>query len=192
MDIPAEHLNLFKTNPSLDLNSLSLVVKGTFVVWIFPLQYSPYSVVYDPTAFMACKLVIVAWLKAYGATMKLRAPCGTAATWWRCLARAGIKVVDQVPLPSYTAIPLLLQIISLEMFRCSNGKSTIGWWHSVLSRYVRGGGFGGRKYDMVLVYMKDGCGQGRESERRAVRKVSLGSRERLRRPEWTSCPSSCV
>ena len=32
VDVPAEHLNLFKTNPSLDLNSLSLVVKGTFVV----------------------------------------------------------------------------------------------------------------------------------------------------------------
>ena len=32
MDVPAEHLNLLKTNPSLDLNSLSLVVEGTFVV----------------------------------------------------------------------------------------------------------------------------------------------------------------
>ena len=31
VDVPAEHLNLFKTNPPLDLNSLSLV-KGTFVV----------------------------------------------------------------------------------------------------------------------------------------------------------------
>ena len=79
----------------------------------FPLQYSPYSVVYDPTAFMACKLVIVAWLKAYGAATKLRAPCGTAATWWRCSARAGIEVVDQVPLPSYAAVPLLLQNILL-------------------------------------------------------------------------------
>ena len=71
----------------------------------FPLQYSPYSVVYDPTAFMACKLVIVAWLKAYGAAMKLRAPCGTVATWWRCSARAGIEVINQVPLLSYTAVP---------------------------------------------------------------------------------------
>ena len=32
VDVPAEHLNLFKTNPPLDLNSLSLVVKETFVV----------------------------------------------------------------------------------------------------------------------------------------------------------------
>ena len=32
VDVPAEHLNLFKTNLPLDLNSLSLVVKGTFVV----------------------------------------------------------------------------------------------------------------------------------------------------------------
>ena len=29
---------------------------------------------------MACKLVVVAWLIAYGAAMKPRAPCGTAAT----------------------------------------------------------------------------------------------------------------
>ena len=29
---------------------------------------------------MACKLVNVAWLKAYGAVMKPRALCGTAAT----------------------------------------------------------------------------------------------------------------
>ena len=28
LDVPTEHLNLFKTNPSLDLNSLSLVVEG--------------------------------------------------------------------------------------------------------------------------------------------------------------------
>ena len=40
----------------------------------------PYSVVYDPTAFMVCELVIVAWLKAYGATTKPRDPCGIAAT----------------------------------------------------------------------------------------------------------------
>ena len=32
LDALAEHLNFFKTNPSLDLNSLSLVVKGTLVV----------------------------------------------------------------------------------------------------------------------------------------------------------------
>ena len=38
------------------------------------LQYSSDSVVYDPTAFSVCKLVIVAWLIAYGATTKPRAP----------------------------------------------------------------------------------------------------------------------
>ena len=32
VDVPAEHLNLFKINPPLDLNSLSLVMKGTFVI----------------------------------------------------------------------------------------------------------------------------------------------------------------
>ena len=133
VDVPTEHLNLFKSNPPLDLNSLSLVVKGTFVVWIF-LCNTPYSVVYDPTAFMACKLVVVAWLIAYGATMKLRAPCGTTTTWWRCSACAGIEVVDQVPLPSYTAVPFCFKIFSLEMFRCSKGNSTTGWCRSVLSR----------------------------------------------------------
>ena len=38
------------------------------------LQYSSNSMVYDPIAFIACKMVIVTWLIAYGATMKLRAP----------------------------------------------------------------------------------------------------------------------
>ena len=32
VDVLAEHLNLFKTNPPLGLNFLSLVVKGTLVV----------------------------------------------------------------------------------------------------------------------------------------------------------------
>ena len=32
VDVPVEHLNLFKSNLPLDLNSLSLVVKGTLVV----------------------------------------------------------------------------------------------------------------------------------------------------------------
>ena len=36
-------------------------------------QYSD-SVVYDPTTFIACKLVVVAWLIAYGAVTKPRAP----------------------------------------------------------------------------------------------------------------------
>jgi hypothetical protein len=39
--------------------------------------------------------------------------------------RAGIEVVDQVLLPSYTAVPLLLQIFSLVRISvCSNGKSS--------------------------------------------------------------------
>ena len=46
----------------------------------FSLVIPPYSMVYDPTAFMACKLVVVAWLKAYGAATKPRDTCGTAAT----------------------------------------------------------------------------------------------------------------
>ena len=39
-----------------------------------PLQYSSDSVVYDPTVFIACKLVVVAWLIAYGVVTKPRAP----------------------------------------------------------------------------------------------------------------------
>ena len=73
MDVPAEHLNLLKPNPPLDLNSLSLVVKGTLVV--------ESSLAILPFILYACKLVIVAWLNAYGAATKPRAPCGTAATW---------------------------------------------------------------------------------------------------------------
>jgi hypothetical protein len=39
-----------------------------------PLQYFSDYVVYDPTAFTTSKLVIVAWLIAYGAVKELRAP----------------------------------------------------------------------------------------------------------------------
>ena len=39
-----------------------------------PLQYSFGYVVYDPITFIACKLVVVAWLIAYGATIKPRTP----------------------------------------------------------------------------------------------------------------------
>ena len=38
------------------------------------LQYFSDYVVYDPTTFIACKLVIVAWLIACGAVTKPRAP----------------------------------------------------------------------------------------------------------------------
>ena len=126
VDVPIEHLNLCKTNQSLNLNSLSLVVKGTLLFEFFSLQYSVYSVVYDPTAFMACKLVVVAWLKAYGAAMKPRAPCGTAATCdaarHALVSRLLTKYLYQVT-PPYRFV---LKIFSLEMFRCSNGKSTTG------------------------------------------------------------------
>ena len=134
VDVPAEHLNLFKSNPPLDLNSLCLVLKGTFVVWIFPLQYSSYSVVYDPTTFMACKLVIVACLIAYGAMTKLRAPMeqlphGNAARH-TLVSRLLTEYLYQVTPPycfcykyspwKYSGVP--------------NGKPTTGWWNSVLSR----------------------------------------------------------
>ena len=135
MGVPAEHLNFFKKKQICRWIWIPcpLLWRETFVVWIFPCNTPPYSVVYDPTAFMACKLVVVAWLIAYGAATTPRAPCGTTATWWRCSARVGIEVVDQVPLPSYTAVPFCYKIFSLEMFRCSNRNSTTGWCRGVPS-----------------------------------------------------------
>ena len=134
VDVPAEHLNLFKSNPPLDLNSLSLVVKGNLCCLNFSLAIPPYSVVYDPTVFMACKLVIVAWLKAYGAATKLRAPYGTAATCdaarHALVSRLLTKYLYQVTPPYH----FVLKIFSLEIFGCSNRKSTTCWCRSALSR----------------------------------------------------------
>ena len=80
MDVPTEHLNLFKNKSVVGFEFLVPCCGGKPLLLDFSLAIPSYSVVYDPTAFMACKLVIVAWLKAYGAATKPRAPCGTAAT----------------------------------------------------------------------------------------------------------------
>ena len=90
------------------------------------LQYSSDSVVYDPTAFIACKLVIVAWLIAYGATMKPRAPVvqlphGDAARH-ALVSRFLTKYLCEVT-PPYR---VCYKIFFLEIFGCSNGKSTTG------------------------------------------------------------------
>ena len=126
VDVPAEHLNLFLNKSIIGFEFLVPCCEGNFCCLNFPLQYSPYSVVYDPTAFMACKLVIVAWLKAYGATTKPRAPCGTAATCdaarHALVSRLLTKYLYQVT-PPYRFV---LKIFSLEMFRWSNRKSTTG------------------------------------------------------------------
>ena len=68
-----------------------------------PLQYSSGSMVYDPTAFIACKLVVVAWLIAYGAVTKPRAPVeqlphGDAARH-ALVSRLLTKYLYQVTLP---------------------------------------------------------------------------------------------
>ena len=81
--------------------------------------------VYDPTAFMACKLVVVAWLIAYGVTMKPRAPVeqlphGDTA-WHALVSRLLTKYLYQVTLP----YRFCYKIFSLEIFRCSSGKSTM-------------------------------------------------------------------
>ena len=80
MDVPTEHLNFFKNKSVVGFEFLVPCCGGKLLLLNFSLAIPPYSVVYDPTAFMACKLVIVAWLKAYGATTKLRALYGTATT----------------------------------------------------------------------------------------------------------------
>ena len=81
LDVPTEHLDLLKKNKSVvGFKFLVPCCEGKPCCLNVSLQYSLYSAVYDPTTFMACKLVIVAWLKAYGAMTKPRAPCGTATT----------------------------------------------------------------------------------------------------------------
>ena len=125
VDVPVEHLNRFKSNPLLDLNSLFLVAKVTLVLNL-PLQYSSYSVVYDPTVFIACKLIVVAWLIAYAAAMKPRAPVeqlphGDAARHTlvsRLLTNHLYQIIPRVL--------LLIRIFFLEIFGCLNGKSIMG------------------------------------------------------------------
>ena len=138
-----------------------------------PLQYTSDSMVYDPTAFIACKLVIVAWLIAYGAATKPRAPVEQLphgdATRHALVSRLLTKHLSQVT-PPYR---FWYKIFFLKIFRCSNRKSTMGWWNSVLSSKTRGGSFGGRTYDMVWVTGKtDVVKEGKE--RRVVREVSHG------------------
>ena len=74
------------------------------------------------------------------------------------VSRLLTKYLFQVT-PSYR---FCYKIFFLKIFGCSNGKSTTGWCRSVLSKSARGDGFGGRKYGMVLVYMKDGRGRVKE------------------------------
>ena len=80
--------------------------------------------VYDPIAFTAVKLIVVAWSIAYGAAMKSRAlveqlPHGDAARH-ALLSRLLTKYIYQVTLP----YRFFYKIFSLKIFRCSNGKST--------------------------------------------------------------------
>ena len=126
VDVPTEHLNLFKNKSVVGFEFLVPCCEGNPCCLNLPLQYSPYFVVYDPTAFMACKLVVVAWLIAYGAATKPRAPCGTAATCdaarHALVSRLLTKYLCRVTPPYH----FVLKIFSLEMFRCSNRKSTMG------------------------------------------------------------------
>ena len=146
--------------------------RETFVVEFFPCD-TPYSVVYDPTAFMACKLVVVAWLKAYGAATKPRAPCGTAATCdaarHALVSRLLTKYLCRVTPPYHFVLKIFLlgnvQVFKREihnglMQKCSF-KINKRWFEE-------------RKYDMVSVYLKAGCGRVKERKRRVVRKVSSG------------------
>ena len=78
-----------------------------------------------PTVFIACKLVVVAWLIAYDAAMKSKAPVeqlphGDAAQH-ALVSRLLTKYLYQVTPSYHSAIPLLIQI-----FGSLNGKSTMG------------------------------------------------------------------
>jgi len=73
-------------------------------------------VVYDPTAFMACKLVNVAWLKAYGAATKPRAPYGTAAT---CDAARHALVSRLLTKYLYQVTPPYRFVLKFSPWKCS-------------------------------------------------------------------------
>ena len=133
MDVPADHLNLFKIQSVVGFEFLVPCCERNPCCLNLPLQYSSYSVVCDHTAFMAYKLVIVIWLIAYGAMMKPRAPMeqlphGDAARHV-LVSRLLTKYLYQVTSP----YRFCYKIFSLEIFRCSNGKSTMDLCHSVLS-----------------------------------------------------------
>ena len=74
VDVPAEHLNLIKTKSVVGFEFPVPCCERNPCCFNLPLQYSSYSVVYDPTVFIVCKLVVVAWLIAYGVATKPRAP----------------------------------------------------------------------------------------------------------------------
>jgi len=129
----------------------------------FSLAIPPYSVVYDPTAFMACKLVVVAWLKAYGAATKPRAPCGTAATCdaarHALVSRLLTKYLYQVTPPNRFVFKKKIspwKCLSVQMGSPQQGDAKVSF--KIKRRW-----FGERKYDMIWVYRKDGCGQGRSA-----------------------------
>ena len=126
VDVPAEHLNLFKIKFVVGFEFLVPCCERNPYCLNLPLQYSSYSVVYVPTAFIVCKLVVVAWLIAYGAMTKPRAPVeqlphGDAAQH-ALVSRLLTKYLYQVT-PPYRFV---LKNFSLEIFGCSSGKSTTG------------------------------------------------------------------
>ena len=65
---------------------------------------------------MACKLVIVAWLKAYGAATKPRAPCGTAAT---CDATRHALVSRLLTKYLYQVTPPYRFVLKFSPWKCS-------------------------------------------------------------------------
>ena len=127
-----------------------------------PLHYSPYSVVYDPIAFMACKLVVVAWLIAYGAATKPRAPVeqlphGDVARH-ALVSRLLTKYLCQVTLPYHFRYKVFLGNVQVFKREIHNG------FMQKCSLQVNKRWFGEGKYDMIWVYRKDGCGQGRKAK----------------------------
>jgi len=81
--------------------------------------------VYDPTAFMACKLVNISWLKAYGAAMKPRAPYGTAAT---CDAARHALVSRLLTKYLYQVTPPYRFVLKFSPWKCSDVQTGNPQW----------------------------------------------------------------
>ena len=74
---------------------------------------------------MACKLVVVAWLIAYGATVKTRALCGTAAT---CDAAWHALVSRFLTTYLYQVTPPYRFVLKIFPWKCSGVQTGNPQW----------------------------------------------------------------
>ena len=157
-----------------------------------PLQYSSYSMVYDPTAFIACKLVVVAWLIGYGAATKPRPPVeqlphGDAARH-ALVSRLLTKYLYQVTPPycyCYKYSPWKYSGVQTgnpqrvdEIVFPQVHKRTLFWRKNV--------GHGLSLHETRMWLRK---GKKKKSSRE---KLASGSRECLEKSTWMSSPKHCA